>query len=170
MYFVSRHLFWYLHTVKVEMAGEKMLKKRIMIMFLLLFCFQLSGQITSFSPVVITAEAGDLDDGSGNHLDFWSSMNVTDDGTFDPGVANDSDATIEGDGILSKYKGVIALFCGILTITAFAFMIFCFTKLSVAGSNDMARRNAIRGILTSGIGIALMGSATILIGAFWNAL
>lgn len=69
---------------------------------------------------------------------------------------------------LDKYKSLATIITGFLTVTAFLSFIFCITKLSTAGDNDALRRKAIMGILTSGIGIALMGSATLFIVFFWN--
>lgn len=69
---------------------------------------------------------------------------------------------------LNKYKSIATIVTGFATVTAFLAMIFSMTKLSMAGDNDAERKKAIMGILTSGIGVALLGSATIIIAFFWN--
>ena len=50
------------------------------------------------------------------------------------------------------------------------FMLIQFTKLGAAGDNEMARKKAIAGILTTGIATALLGGATIVVGFFWNVI
>ena len=57
-------------------------------------------------------------------------------------------------------------FCAIMLI----FMLIQFTKLGAAGDNEMARKKAIAGILTTGIATALLGGATIVVGFFWNVI
>ena len=68
---------------------------------------------------------------------------------------------------LDKYKSMATAVTGFATVTAFLALIFCITKLSAAGDNEQARHRAM-GILTSGIGVALLGGATVIIGFFWN--
>ena len=72
--------------------------------------------------------------------------------------------------IIDKYKSIATALTGVLTITMFIFMLIQFSKLSAAGDNEMARKKATMGILTTGISVALLGSATIVVGFFWNAL
>lgn len=69
---------------------------------------------------------------------------------------------------LDKYKSMATAVTGFATVTAFLALIFCITKLSAAGDNEQARHRAMMGILTSGIGVALLGGATVIIGFFWN--
>lgn len=100
--------------------------------------------------------------------DFLDGMQVTDEGTFNPGKANSKEEKINYKQALDKYKEIISFFTGILTVTSFAAMIWNFAKLSMAGDNEQERKRAIISILFCGIGVALMGSATIIIGFFWN--
>ncbi len=72
--------------------------------------------------------------------------------------------------IITKYKAIAVAIMGILTITMLIFMLIQFTKLGAAGDNEMARKKAIMGILTTGIATALLGGATIIVGFFWGAL
>lgn len=74
------------------------------------------------------------------------------------------------NGLMTRYKNIILAFTGILTITCFGAMILQITKLAASGDNEQARRKAIMGILTTGIGVALLGSATIVIGFFYGAI
>ena len=88
-------------------------------------------------------------------------------GTLDVQVSEDG---TDFNGIMTRYKNIIMAFTGILTITCFGAMILQFTKLAAAGDNEQARRKAIAGILTTGIGVALLGSATVIIGFFYGAI
>ncbi|MDE7246243.1 MAG: hypothetical protein K2O18_20025 [Oscillospiraceae bacterium] len=72
--------------------------------------------------------------------------------------------------VITKYKAIAVAIMGILTITMLIFMLLQFTKLGAAGDNEMARKKAIMGILTTGIATALLGGATIIVGFFWGAL
>lgn len=71
--------------------------------------------------------------------------------------------------IITKYKSIAAAIMGILTITMLIFMLIQFTKLGAAGDNEMARKKALMGILTTGIATGLLGGATIIVGFFWGA-
>lgn len=59
---------------------------------------------------------------------------------------------------------------GICTITSLVFFIIALTKLSASAGNDRARAAALKGVLYSGIALALFGGATVIVGVFWNAL
>ena len=72
--------------------------------------------------------------------------------------------------VIGKYKTIATAITGILTGTMLIFMLIQFTKLGAAGDNEMARKKAIMGILTTGIATALLGGATIVVGFFWNAI
>lgn len=130
------------------------------IMMLLLFAAPVfSGVLTTpvtqaYAEDIIDAQAGD--DGiviSGGHF---------------PSMVNPDNPAELVKQPLDKYKTIATIVTGFATVTAFLAMIFSMTKLSTAGDNEMARKRAIMGILTSGIGVALLGSATIIIAFFWN--
>lgn len=72
--------------------------------------------------------------------------------------------------VLSKYKELAVGVMGVLTVTMLIFMLIQFAKLGASGDNDMARKKAIMGILTTGIATALLGGSTIVVGFFWGAL
>ena len=71
---------------------------------------------------------------------------------------------------ITQYRTIAVAITGILTITMLIFMLIQFTKLGASGDNEMARKKAIMGILTTGIATALLGGATIIVGFFWNVL
>lgn len=92
---------------------------------------------------------------------------VGDDGT----VGTVGDGTSQGfTTVMTQYRTIAVAITGILTITMLIFMLIQFTKLGASGDNEMARKKAIMGILTTGIATALLGGATIVIGFFWNVL
>lgn len=96
---------------------------------------------------------------------------VSDDGSID---SSSDVAQKNTDGgfstVITKYKSIAVALMGILTITMLIFMLIQFTKLGAAGDNEMARKKAIMGILTTGIATALLGGATLVVGFFWGAL
>ena len=98
---------------------------------------------------------------------------------YKPGTGNDKaslDVAVgdENDrnwnNMLTRYKNIILAFTGVLTITCFGAMILQITKLAASGDNQQARSKAIMGILTTGIGVALLGSATVVISFFYGAI
>ena len=92
---------------------------------------------------------------------------VGDDGS----VGQVGDGTSQGfTTVMTQYRTIAVAITGILTITMLIFMLIQFTKLGASGDNEMARKKAIMGILTTGIATALLGGATIVIGFFWNVL
>lgn len=70
----------------------------------------------------------------------------------------------------SSFKKFGVAITGICTLTSLVFFIIALTKLSASAGNDRARATALRGVMYSGISLALFGGATVIIGVFWNAL
>ena len=124
------------------------------IFFVFFFFFSIS--FVSYANAGITATG----DGSG----------ITITGADFPQMTGDVDIVDLATEPLNKYKGIATVVTGFATVTAFLGMIFSMSKLATAGDNEQARKKAIMGILTSGIGVALLGSATVIIGFFWNFL
>lgn len=91
---------------------------------------------------------------------------VGNDGTVQKGSNDESTFS----GVIKKYKSICTYILAIVTITMIIFMIIQFTKLGAAGDNQMARKQAIGGILTTGIATALLGSLTIWFGFFYHAV
>lgn len=115
----------------------------------------------SLSPAYAAAEEGS---GGGPSSIFDV---VGDDGS----VGQVGDGTSQGfTTVMTQYRTIAVAITGILTITMLIFMLIQFTKLGASGDNEMARKKAIMGILTTGIATALLGGATIVIGFFWNVL
>lgn len=120
------------------------------------FLFIFSTSFVSYANAGITATG----DGSG----------ITITGADFPQMTGDVDIVDLATEPLNKYKGIATVVTGFATVTAFLGMIFSMSKLATAGDNEQARKKAIMGILTSGIGVAFLGSATVIIGFFWNFL
>jgi len=105
-----------------------------------------------------------------SHLTFaGGSGGITISGDNLPSMTN-SDLSTLVEKPLTKYKSIATAVAAFGTVTSFLAMVFCFTRLSVAGDNEQARKRAIMGIMTSGAGVALLGGATVVIGFFWNLL
>ena len=88
--------------------------------------------------------------------------------TSGAGGITDDDGSQSIELVITKYKTIATAIMGVLTITMLIFMLIQFTKLGAAGDNEIGRKKAIMGILTTGIATALLGGATIVVGFFWN--
>ena len=72
--------------------------------------------------------------------------------------------------VLTKGKAIALGFTGVATLLMLAFTIIQIVKLAAAGDNEMNRKRAIGGILTTGIATALLGGLSVFVGFFWGAL
>lgn len=86
-----------------------------------------------------------------------------------PSLGEDVSAS-EFTDFFQKFKGLGVAATGICTLTSLLFFIISLTKLSTSAGNDRARATALKGLLYSGIALALFGGATVIIGIFWNAI
>lgn len=136
--------------------SKKNVLKSFFYIIVSVFLFIFSTPFVSYANAGITATG----DGSG----------ITITGADFPQMTGDVDIVDLATEPLNKYKGIATVVTGFATVTAFLGMIFSMSKLATAGDNEQARKKAIMGILTSGIGVALLGSATVIIGFFWNFL
>ena len=91
-------------------------------------------------------------------------------GTEGSMTLNGSASSVSMQNVVIKYRNIALAITSFLTITMLIFMLLQFTKLGAAGDNEMQRKKAIMGILTTGIATALLGGATIVVGFFWNVL
>lgn len=127
----------------------------------------MAGVSFSVSPGYITAPVVEANAGV---EDIWSDMEISDDGSFNPGKANDPNSDANFGEMTNKYKGVVQFIIGLLLISSFFGMITQITKLALAGDNEMARKNAMKGIFVCGAGIFFMGAAELIVSTFWTAL
>lgn len=95
----------------------------------------------------------------------------TESGNITPKKAGSSSNTIDEGKLLDKYKDLATFITAILTATSLFSLFYFISKLSLtAGAHEMIRKRAIMGIATSAVGVALMGSATIILAFFYNIL
>ena len=101
--------------------------------------------------------------------------------TGDIGVQMGNDGKLEIDGIssddtsswnqlFSRFKGVIVGITGVGTLVMIVLFIIQFMKLGASAGNPQARSQALTGVLWTGIAAALLGSVTIIVGFFYNAI
>jgi len=98
---------------------------------------------------------------------------VTNTGAVDTsaGGVSASDNTADSIAtIMTKGRAIGMGFTGICTLLMLIFTIIQISKLAAAGDNEMNRKKAIGGIMTTGIATALLGSITVVVGFFWGAL
>lgn len=144
-----------------EIFAHTIMKRFLNSIMLCLLCFVPLFSETLTDPVMLVYADDIIDANIGDD-------GITISGGHFPSMVNpDNPADLVAQP-LNKYKSIATIVTGFATVTAFLAMIFSMTKLSTAGDNEMERKKAIMGILTSGIGVALLGSATIIIAFFWN--
>lgn len=150
----------------MDLTGKKNLKSR-MSAFLMAFLMVFAMSSMSIMPAFAADASGDTGDpgGAGGPASIFDI--VGDDGKV-------GEVSGGGEGgftvVITQYRTIAVAITGILTITMLIFMLIRFTKLGASGDNEMARKKAIMGILTTGIATALLGGATIIVGFFWNVL
>ena len=74
--------------------------------------------------------------------------------------------------IYEKGRMTVTGITGFLAIVCLGIFIFCVTNFQASSLNGRAesRRNAIIGMIISGVGTALLGVSTAVFGLFWNYL
>ena len=111
--------------------------------------------------------------GSMDAYDSKMLFRVDNPGASDPTAGGVSAADNTADSIatvLTKGKAIALGFTGVATLLMLAFTIIQIVKLAAAGDNEMNRKRAIGGILTTGIATALLGGLSVFVGFFWVAL
>ena len=138
--------------------------RAVAIFMALLLAFTL---FVSANPAIMAPAYADDGGGTG---DIWDI--VGEDGRVDEENETINNTTTGGSAatLISKYKTIATAISGVLTITMLIFLLIQISKLGAAGDNDMARKKAIMGILTTGLATALFGGVTIVVGFFWNIL
>lgn len=76
----------------------------------------------------------------------------------------------ELSGFFSSFKMMGTIVSGLCTITALIFFVINLARLSTSVGNDMQRFRALKGILFSGLSLALFGCITVVVSIFWNAI
>lgn len=101
--------------------------------------------------------------------------------TSDVGVSMGTNGKLEIDGISSddtsawnslfgRIKGIIVGLTGVGTLAMIVLFIIQFMKLGSSAGNPQARSQALTGVLWTGVAAALLGSVTIIVGFFYNAI
>ena len=101
--------------------------------------------------------------------------------TSDVGVSMGDNGKLEIDGISSddtsawnslfgRIKGIIVGLTGVGTLAMIVLFIIQFMKLGSSAGNPQARSQALTGVLWTGVAAALLGSVTIIVGFFYNAI
>lgn len=149
----------------MDLASKKNLKSRMsafLMAFLMVFAMSSMSIMPAFAADASGGTGGTGGTGPASIFDI-----VGDDGKV-------GEVSGGGEGgftvVITQYRTIAVAITGILTITMLIFMLIQFTKLGASGDNEMARKKAIMGILTTGIATALLGGATIIVGFFWNVL
>lgn len=110
------------------------------------------------NPLAVLAEDCDL-----------SNLKVNGDGTI-TGCDTTGDMATTGNNILGKGKTLVSLVTGIAAIVLIIIFIIKAVALARSGDNPSERQKAIQGLIYLFIGIALLGSASLVTGMFWNFL
>lgn len=107
---------------------------------------------------------------------------LADVGDVDVTVGSDGKLTVSGggmsstnsssaiNGIIVKYRTVVVAVSGIGTISMILFAIMLFVKLGKCGDNPQEKAKVVSGLITAGIATAGLGSVTVIVGFFFNAL
>ena len=96
-------------------------------------------------------------------------VGMRDDGTLEiDGIT--SDDTSAWNQLFDRFKGVIVGLTGVGTLVMIVLFIVQFMKLGSSAGNPQARSQALTGVLWTGVAAALLGSVTIIVGFFYNAL
>lgn len=101
--------------------------------------------------------------------------------TSDVGITMGDNGKLEIDGISSddtsawnslfgRIKGIIVGLTGVGTLAMIVLFIIQFMKLGSSAGNPQARSQALTGVLWTGVAAALLGSVTIIVGFFYNAI
>lgn len=121
------------------------------------------------SPAALaTDEDGDA---AGNYMGQFQ-VDVGSNGEVHVGTGSSSTGSVSDSiaAVIGNYKEVAALILGVCVITSIIALMIAISRLGTSGDNERARANAIRAVAFSGLALAIFGSASIVIGAFWNAL
>lgn len=88
---------------------------------------------------------------------------------LDPGDMDDGDP-LNAQGLFLKYRSFAAFITGVLTVTAMFILFWNISRLSTSLDNEFSRRRLIVAIAVSGISVALLGSATLILAFFYQFL
>ena len=84
------------------------------------------------------------------------------------GISSDDQSS--WNQLFSRFKGIIVALTGVGTLVMIVLFIIQFMKLGSSAGNPQARSQALTGVLWTGVAAALLGSVTIIVGFFYNAI
>ena len=150
----------------------KNLKK--MVMPLILGAFLFGGLDTTFNyqDTHVAYAAKDttvVDDKFNGGIDKMPTFSMTN-GSLSMGGLEDTDKNVFFNTVLSEYRGIVMFISGIGTISMILFFILNFINLGKSQGNPQERQKAISGLIISGIASAGLGSVTMIVAIFFNAL
>jgi hypothetical protein len=119
--------------------------------------------MTPFGAITAYADDEDGESTGGGGLD---DITIGTDGK----VTFGDEADIDTGSVLTKGKSIVTLILSACCLVCLAFLILNITKFAKSGDNEMERRRAIGGMLTTGIGVALLGSVTFWYAFFYGAV
>lgn len=96
-------------------------------------------------------------------------------GTVDDLFKSDATSKLNGastsmGSIVSEAQEIAQTVTTILTIISFACLLFWIARLAMSAGNPITRRQALTGIMFSGVALALFGGSWVVVSFFWNVL
>ena len=96
-------------------------------------------------------------------------------GTVDDLFKSDATSKLNGastsmGSIVSEAQEIAQTVTTILTIISFVCLLFWIARLAMSAGNPMTRRQALTGIMFSGVALALFGGSWVVVSFFWNVL
>lgn len=149
----------------------KNLKKMVMPLILGVFLFGGVDTALNYQEESIAYAAADsqlntsLDGGIDKMPEF--TMNS---GVISLGGLEDTDKDVFFNKVFNEYRGIVMFISGIGTISMILFFILNFINLGKSQGNPQERQKAISGLIISGIASAGLGSVTMIVAIFFNAL
>lgn len=90
--------------------------------------------------------------------------------TVSGGGMNSTNSASAINGLIKKYRTIVVAVSGIGTVSMILFAIVLFVKLGKCGDNPQEKSKVVSGLITAGIATAGLGSVTVIVGFFFNAL
>lgn len=139
-------------------------RSRVAALFAMLFlCFGMMGGFPGLvaqedaSPFIVAAQAAE----GGGVMDLFGSNAMSE---------LDGNTSTNMDTVTDKVRDVATTVTTILTIISFLCLLFWIARLAMSAGNPMTRKQALTGILFSGVALALFGGSWIVVSFFWNFL
>lgn len=126
---------------------------------------QQAGIEAPFGAITAYAESDSNGNDSSTTGGGLDDITITEDGKVSFGNSN-----VDTNKMLKEGKGIVTIILSVCCLVCLAFLIINITKFAKSGDNENERRKAIGGMLTTGIGVALLGSVTFWYSFFYTAI